>query len=299
MEPSFASIEKDLSVTEIPAEDVNPNNDALRRGALALGWKGARAPAQPHRLPEERLLRARLRLRREAERAQGRRAAGARRGRRRSTRTSTCARDPRRARLGASASRRSHTTASAPRSDPWRASASARRSSSSRAARSAPRRWRAGAALPDPYARLGRGLRMHPGGVVAGRFDEADPRAPRHPAVVRVHRAALVRGGERSPRVDRPRVRAPDRDGGDAARLRRRAHALDARVRTPRGPHGDGPRRDVGRGRRRRRRRAGRALPHERARSRAAREGPRRVRAAPSRGRRARGDDPRASRRCA
>lgn len=40
MEASFAAIERDLSVTAIPDEDVNDNNDVLRRGVKALGWKG-------------------------------------------------------------------------------------------------------------------------------------------------------------------------------------------------------------------------------------------------------------------
>ncbi len=39
MRAAFEQIEKDLSVSEIPAALRNPNNDALRRGAVALGWK--------------------------------------------------------------------------------------------------------------------------------------------------------------------------------------------------------------------------------------------------------------------
>lgn len=39
LEASFAAIEKALSVSAIPEDAVNPNNDALRRGASALGWK--------------------------------------------------------------------------------------------------------------------------------------------------------------------------------------------------------------------------------------------------------------------
>ncbi len=41
MRPLFESVERDLSVSPIPEAFVNPNNDALRRGAAALGWKGA------------------------------------------------------------------------------------------------------------------------------------------------------------------------------------------------------------------------------------------------------------------
>jgi choline dehydrogenase-like flavoprotein len=40
MEASFASIERDLSVSTIDAADVNANNDVLRRGIEALGWRG-------------------------------------------------------------------------------------------------------------------------------------------------------------------------------------------------------------------------------------------------------------------
>ncbi|MGH7296059.1 MAG: GMC family oxidoreductase N-terminal domain-containing protein, partial [Polyangiaceae bacterium] len=40
MAPAFAAIEKDLSVTEITAPMRNANNEALRRGCEALGWKG-------------------------------------------------------------------------------------------------------------------------------------------------------------------------------------------------------------------------------------------------------------------
>lgn len=42
MDAAFASIERDLSVSLVPPEDVTPNNDALRRGAEALGWQNAR-----------------------------------------------------------------------------------------------------------------------------------------------------------------------------------------------------------------------------------------------------------------
>jgi len=40
MAPVFERIERELSVTEIPAAQRNANNDVLRRGAEALGWKG-------------------------------------------------------------------------------------------------------------------------------------------------------------------------------------------------------------------------------------------------------------------
>lgn len=40
MEADFAAIERDLSVSRIPDASVNANNDVLRRGLSALGWRG-------------------------------------------------------------------------------------------------------------------------------------------------------------------------------------------------------------------------------------------------------------------
>ncbi|MGZ3416661.1 MAG: GMC family oxidoreductase N-terminal domain-containing protein [Polyangiales bacterium] len=40
MEAAFATIERDLSVTRIPDEAINPNNQVLLRGLSALGWRG-------------------------------------------------------------------------------------------------------------------------------------------------------------------------------------------------------------------------------------------------------------------
>lgn len=40
MAPRFEAIERDLSVSSIPLTEVNANNDALRRGLAALGWRG-------------------------------------------------------------------------------------------------------------------------------------------------------------------------------------------------------------------------------------------------------------------
>src|SRR5580693_7664568 len=40
MAPAFEAIERDLSVTRISDAQRNANNDALRRGCEALGWKG-------------------------------------------------------------------------------------------------------------------------------------------------------------------------------------------------------------------------------------------------------------------
>lgn len=40
MEPTFAAVEQELSVSLIPDARVNANNDVLRRGVMALGWRG-------------------------------------------------------------------------------------------------------------------------------------------------------------------------------------------------------------------------------------------------------------------
>ncbi len=41
MRPAFEQIEQDLNVAPIPEAWLNANNDALRRGVQALGWRGA------------------------------------------------------------------------------------------------------------------------------------------------------------------------------------------------------------------------------------------------------------------
>jgi len=41
MRPRFEQIERELSVTEIPSSQINANNEILRAGVRALGWKGA------------------------------------------------------------------------------------------------------------------------------------------------------------------------------------------------------------------------------------------------------------------
>ena len=41
LRPRFEQIERELSVSEIPTALLNKNNDALRAGCKALGWKGA------------------------------------------------------------------------------------------------------------------------------------------------------------------------------------------------------------------------------------------------------------------
>ena len=214
----------DLSVTEIPAALRNPNNEALRARRRDARVEERPAQAQPRRLPDERLLRARLRVRREAERAEGARPPG--RGRRRH--------GLRRRRVPA----RPHERGASPACSPSRARTAA-----------SPRAWlnvrarvvvlaasAVGSAelaiksnLPDPYRSSA--AAAHP--PRRGRRRALRPRDElrlRHPAVVRVHRAPLVRGGERQARLDRAGVRAPDRHRVDAPRLRRGAH--DARCAT-------------------------------------------------------------------
>jgi choline dehydrogenase-like flavoprotein len=42
MRAAFETIERDLSVAPIPDDAISPNNDALRRGVAALGWRGGK-----------------------------------------------------------------------------------------------------------------------------------------------------------------------------------------------------------------------------------------------------------------
>lgn len=167
MAPRFEAIERDLSVAEIPDADINANNDALRRGVRALGWKGGvlrhnRVGCQrsgfcelgcaydakqnalkvviPQALEAGASVYADVDVRRittEHGAVTGVRAV-ARDGER-----NEVARVRARARVVVLAGSAIGSAALARRS-----------------------------ALPDPYDQLGRGLRMHPGGVVAARFDE-------------------------------------------------------------------------------------------------------------------------------
>jgi choline dehydrogenase-like flavoprotein len=166
MEPAFAAIERDLSVTEMGADVRNANNDVLRQGCDALGWKGG--PLQHNRtgcigcgfcelgcaydakenalkvvLPQA--LAAGATVHADAAATRILHAPGEVTG------VEAIALGPNRAvrsRIRVRA-RVVVLAASAVGS-----AALARRSN-----------------LPDPYGRLGRGLRLHPGAVVAGRFD--------------------------------------------------------------------------------------------------------------------------------
>jgi choline dehydrogenase-like flavoprotein len=167
MAPAFEAIERDLSVTEMSGALRNANNEVLREGCAALGWKGgplkhnrvgcqqsgycelgcaydAKENALKVLLPQAVVAGARVYSDVEATALlhDGRQVTGVR----------GIARGPAgeatpihvRARIVVLAASAVGSAALARRSD-----------------------------LPDPHAQLGRGLRLHPGGFVAGRFDRA------------------------------------------------------------------------------------------------------------------------------
>jgi choline dehydrogenase-like flavoprotein len=167
MAPAFEAIERDLSVTEMTAAMRNANNEVLRKGCEALGWKGA--PLKHNRvgcqqsgfcelgcsydakqnalkvvLPQAVAAGARVYadvevtgIDHDGASVQGIR--GVVRGPDGAVRATVKAR-ARVVVLGASA---------------VGSAALARRSG-----------------VPDPFGQLGKGLRLHPGGVVAGRFEK-------------------------------------------------------------------------------------------------------------------------------
>jgi choline dehydrogenase-like flavoprotein len=167
MRPRFETIERDLSVSRIPETDVNANNDVLRRGIRALGWKGgalahnrmgcqksgfcelgcsydAKQNAAKVVLPQAFVAGARVysdvdvrRVVMESGRVKGVEA-NAHDGR-----GNVVARVHARARVVVLAGSAVGSAAIARRSG-----------------------------VPDPHGMLGRGLRIHPGAVAAGRFDE-------------------------------------------------------------------------------------------------------------------------------
>jgi choline dehydrogenase-like flavoprotein len=166
--PAFEAIERDLSVAEIPAEQRNANNEALRLGCDALGWRSgplkhnrvgcqqsgfcelgcaydAKQNALKVLVPDAVAAGARVVADVEVERVvhDGQRVTGVR-GVARSSDGWACAQVEVRAPVVVLAASAVGSPALARRSG-----------------------------LPDPYAQLGRGLRMHPGAVVAGRFDRA------------------------------------------------------------------------------------------------------------------------------
>jgi choline dehydrogenase-like flavoprotein len=167
MRPSFEAIERDLGVAEIPVAMQNANNDVLRRGCEALGWKGAslwhnrigcqqsgfcelgcaydaKQNALKVVLPQALAAGADVYASVEAVRLlhDGKHVFG----------VEGVARDAvgiQRARVGIRA--------------PVVVLAASAVGSAALARRSG---------VPDPHDRLGRGLRMHPGAVVAGRFEK-------------------------------------------------------------------------------------------------------------------------------
>jgi choline dehydrogenase-like flavoprotein len=168
MAPAFAQIEADLSVTPMLAEWQNGNNLALHRGVTALGWKGgllshnrigcqqsgfcelgcsydAKQNALKVVLPEAIRAGADVYSDVEATRVlvEKGRAVG----------VSGVARDAAGKKV-ASVEVRARVVVLAGSAVGSAALALA-------------------SGLPDPYERLGRGLRLHPGGVVAGHFDRA------------------------------------------------------------------------------------------------------------------------------
>jgi choline dehydrogenase-like flavoprotein len=168
MAPAFEAIERDLSVSEMTGPMRNANNEALRRGCAALGWKGA--PLKHNRVGCQQSGYCELGCAYDAKQnalkvmlpqAVG---AGARvysdvevvallHDGRQVTGVTGIARGAEgeaghavhvRARVVVLAASAVGSAALARRSD-----------------------------LPDPHEQLGRGLRIHPGAVVAGRFEQA------------------------------------------------------------------------------------------------------------------------------
>ena len=166
LRPAFEAIERDLSVSEIPASMRNANNDLLRAGCEALGWRGgplkhnrvgcqqsgfcelgcaydAKQNALKVVLPQAIEAGARVFADVEAVRLvhDGHRVTG----------VHAVARDAD-GRIRASVEVWARVVVLA--ASAVGSAALARRSG-----------------VPDPNGQLGRGLRVHPGGVVAGRFD--------------------------------------------------------------------------------------------------------------------------------
>ena len=166
MRDAFAAVERDLSVSEIPVDARNANNDVLRRGCEALGWRGA--PLKHNRvgcqqsgfcelgcaydakqnalkvlLPQATEAGARVFADVQATRIDhdGGRVLGVHA-------------------LALDAQGVPHATLDVRAKVVVLASSAIGSAALARAS-----------GLPDPHARLGRGLRMHPGGVVAGLFD--------------------------------------------------------------------------------------------------------------------------------
>jgi choline dehydrogenase-like flavoprotein len=168
MRPAFEAIERDLSVSEIPAAMRNANNEVLRNGAEALGWRAgplrhnrvgcqqsgfcelgcaydAKQNALKVVLPSAVEAGARIYSDVEALRVthEGGRVTGV---------------------VAVACDAEGRRRASVQVWSPVVVLAASAVGSAALARRSG---------FPDPHARLGRGLRMHPGAVAAGSFDRA------------------------------------------------------------------------------------------------------------------------------
>ncbi len=166
LRPAFEAIEGDLSVSEIPPDMRNANNDVLRAGCEALGWRGG--PLKHNRIGCQQSGFCELGCAYDAKQNALKVVlpqaiqAGAR-----------VYSDVEAVRLVHDGShvRGVHAVA---RDESGRIRASVEIWAkvvvlAASAIGSAALARRSG--LPDPYNQLGRGLRMHPGGAVAGRFD--------------------------------------------------------------------------------------------------------------------------------
>ena len=160
MAPAFEAVERDLSVTEIPAELRNPNNEVLREGAEKLGWRAG--PLKHNRVGCQLSGFCELGCAYDAKQNVAKvllpqaEAAGA-----------TVYSDVKVVRVLHERGRATGVVAVAPNA--WVTVkarivvlAASAVGSAARAARSD---------LPDPFRQIGRGLRLHPGAVVAGRFE--------------------------------------------------------------------------------------------------------------------------------
>jgi choline dehydrogenase-like flavoprotein len=167
MAPRFDAIERELSVSAIPVDAINPNNDVLRRGIEALGWRGgpllhnrvgcqnsgfcelgcaydAKQNALKVVLPQAMSAGAKIYADVDARRILvDRNAAVGIEAHARDAGGSVVARVRIRSKVVVLAGSAIGSAAIARRSG-----------------------------LPDPFTRLGKNLRMHPGAVVAGRFEE-------------------------------------------------------------------------------------------------------------------------------
>ncbi len=166
MRDAFAAIEQDLSVSEIEADARNANNDVLRRGCEALGWRGA--PLRHNRVGCQRSGFCELGCAYDAKQNALKvvlpqaTEAGAR-----------VWSDVQATRLEHDGARVTgvHAIALDALGVPHAAvDVRARVVVLAASAVGSPALAQV-SGVPDPHTQLGRGLRMHPGGVVAGRFD--------------------------------------------------------------------------------------------------------------------------------